>query len=231
MGTQTIGGRATPRSGSREPMNGAALASYADRVAIRTLDITISAIALIVLLPFFAVVALAIYFTDPGPVIFAHRRVGLNGRLFSCLKFRSMMVDSDRLLAELLASDADARAEWSRDHKLRDDPRITRVGRFLRKSSIDELPQLFNVLIGEMSIVGPRPIVQAEVSRYRRFFNDYAAVKPGITGLWQVSGRNNTTYRRRVALDVSYARSKSVFLDMKIMAMTIPAVAFARGSF
>jgi lipopolysaccharide/colanic/teichoic acid biosynthesis glycosyltransferase len=142
-----------------------------------------------------------------------------------------MRVNSAQLLRELLETDPVALAEWTRDQKLRRDPRITKLGSFLRATSIDELPQLFNVLRGEMSIVGPRPIVEDEVTRYRRFFSDYAAVKPGITGLWQVSGRNNTTYRRRVALDVAYAKHKSVSFDLLILAKTVPAVLFARGSF
>jgi lipopolysaccharide/colanic/teichoic acid biosynthesis glycosyltransferase len=210
---------------------GVSLGHRLDRAAIRVLDIVVASLAILALLPFFLLVSAVIYIDNPGRVIFAHRRVGRNARLFDCYKFRSMVTDADRRLADLLANDPVARGEWARDHKLRNDPRITRLGRFLRKSSIDELPQLLNVLKGEMSIVGPRPIVEAEVKRYRRFFADYAAVKPGITGLWQVSGRNNTSYRRRVALDVSYARSKSLGLDLKILAMTIPAVLFARGSY
>lgn len=213
------------------PSNPSSIQFASQALAIRAMDVMISCVAIIVLLPLFLLVGTVIYATDPGPVIFAHRRIGRGGKHFLCLKFRSMAVDSDRRLVELLANDASARAEWSRDHKLRNDPRITAIGHFLRKTSIDELMQLFNVLAGQMSIVGPRPIVDAEVMRYGRFFNDYASVKPGITGLWQVSGRNNTTYRRRVALDVSYARSKSLLLDIKIIAMTIPVVALQRGSF
>ena len=151
--------------------------------------------------------------------------------LFKCLKFRSMLVDADRRLQELLAQDPVARAEWERDHKLRDDPRITALGSFLRRSSVDEIPQLFNVLRGEMSLVGPRPIVAAEVPRYRRYINHYCSVTPGITGLWQVSGRNDVSYRRRVALDVTYARSKSLLFDLKILAATVPAVLLRKGSY
>jgi len=142
-----------------------------------------------------------------------------------------MVVDSEQRLKELLASNPDARAEWARDFKLRRDPRITPIGNFLRKTSIDELPQLLNVLRGEMSIVGPRPIVEGEIERYGRYFADYSRVKPGITGLWQVSGRNNVHYRRRVALDVTYARNKSLALDLRILAMTVPAVLLAKGSY
>ena len=127
--------------------------------------------------------------------------------------------------------DPEARAEWDKDNKLRNDPRVTALGRFLRKSSIDELPQLLNVIRGEMSVVGPRPIVASEVARYGGYFGHYCSVRPGITGLWQVSGRNNVSYRRRVACDVMYARTQSLPLNIRIMAATVPAVTFARGSF
>jgi lipopolysaccharide/colanic/teichoic acid biosynthesis glycosyltransferase len=218
MGDARVGSRYVP------------ITAHLDQVAIRLLDVTIASILLVVLLPLFVLVAIAIYLADPGKIIFAHQRIGQDGRAFPCYKFRSMVVDSEQRLADWLEQHPDARAEWARDHKLRDDPRITGLGRFLRKSSIDELPQLFNVLRGEMGIVGPRPIVAAEIARYRRFYANYASVKPGITGLWQVSGRNNTSYRRRVALDVRYSKSKSVFLDLRIMAATVPAVLMARGS-
>ena len=128
-------------------------------------------------------------------------------------------------------TDFRARAEWDQDHKLRDDPRVTALGRFLRRSSLDELPQLLNILAGEMSVVGPRPIVEAEIRRYGRYFQDYCAVKPGLTGLWQVSGRNDVTYRRRVAMDVLYCRRKSLVLDLKIITMTVPALLSARGCY
>ena len=180
--------------------------------------------------PLMLAVAVAVFVQDGGPVIFAHQRVGRNGRPFACLKFRSMAIDAQARLQHLLAVDAEARAEWARDHKLRNDPRITRLGDFLRRSSLDELPQLFNVLRGEMSLVGPRPIVEAEASRYGRRIVHYCSVRPGITGLWQVSGRNNTSYRRRVAIDVVYSRRKSLNLDIRILLMTIPAVLLRRGS-
>jgi len=200
-------------------------------MAVRILDVGVASCALIFLGPLMVLVACLVYVVDPGPIFFAHRRLGKDGRTFPCLKFRSMVTDAEFRLQKLLATDAEAREEWARDYKLRRDPRITPIGNFLRKSSIDELPQIFNVLRGEMSIVGPRPIVEGEVERYGRYFVDYSRVKPGITGLWQVSGRNNVSYRRRVALDVSYARNKSVVLDLRILAMTVPAVFMARGSF
>jgi exopolysaccharide production protein ExoY len=168
---------------------------------------------------------------DGGPVVFAHRRIGRDGRHFRCLKFRSMAVDAEERLAELLARDPQARDEWERDHKLRNDPRVTKLGAFLRKSSLDELPQLVNVLKGEMSLVGPRPIVDAEAPKYGRRFRHYCAVKPGITGLWQVSGRNDTSYRARVAMDCVYAARRNALLDARIMLATIPAVLLSRGSY
>ena len=191
----------------------------------------ITLLALLFLLPLMLAVALAIWVQDRGPVLFAHRRVGLGGRSFYCLKFRSMALDAEARLQSLLANDPVAAAEWAADHKLRNDPRVTPLGAFLRKTSLDELPQLFNVLKGEMSLVGPRPIVDAEIVRYGRRFNDYCRVKPGITGLWQVSGRNDVSYRTRVAMDAVYAKHKSGRLDVWILAATIPAVLARKGSY
>ena len=202
-----------------------------DEFAIRLLDVTIALCVIIFALPLLAMIALSVIAQDRGPAVFAHERIGRNGRMFRCFKFRSMVLDSEQRLKELLERDPQARAEWARDHKLRRDPRITRVGDFLRKSSLDELPQLFNVLRGEMSIVGPRPIVTAEITRYGRHFTKYCAVKPGITGLWQVSGRNDVSYRRRVAMDCIYARRKSLAWDIKLLFLTVPAVLFASGSY
>jgi lipopolysaccharide/colanic/teichoic acid biosynthesis glycosyltransferase len=197
----------------------------------RAIDIIVSAAALLVFAPLMLLVAVGVYLVDPGPIFFGHQRIGRNGRVFRCWKFRSMVVDAEERLAHLLANDATARAEWQRDHKLRNDPRITSFGSFLRRSSLDELPQLFNVLVGEMSLVGPRPIVPAEAYRYGRYFNTYCRVRPGITGLWQISGRNDVSYRRRVAFDVAYVRSKSVALDLKIMFLTIPRVLGGSGAY
>ena len=202
-----------------------------DAFGVRALDIAVSFLALVFLAPLLIFVAVAVYLSDPGPIFFAHRRIGRNGQAFPCLKFRSMVIDADRRLNELLSMDPHARFEWEQDHKLRNDPRITAIGAFLRRSSIDELPQLMNVLRGEMSIVGPRPIVEDEVVRYGRKFKMYCRVRPGITGLWQVSGRNDISYRRRVACDVLYARSKSLTFDLKIILMTLPAVLNAKGSY
>ena len=204
-----------------------AVATSADRVT-RVIDVVVCLVALAILLPFAAIVAVAIKLQDGGPILFGHMRIGRDGRLFRCWKFRSMVVNAEQRLAALLARDPAARAEWEADHKLRNDPRITWLGHFLRKSSIDELPQLINVLRGEMSLVGPRPVVQAEALRYGRYFREYCAVRPGITGLWQVMGRNDVSYRRRVALDVAFVRSQSVSLYLTILILTVPAV-FSRN--
>lgn len=194
-------------------------------------DFAIAIAALIFLAPLMLLVALAIKLQDGGPVMFGHVRIGRNGEKFKCLKFRSMVVDSNERLAALLARDENARREWAADHKLRNDPRITPLGAFIRKSSLDELPQLLNVLRGEMSLVGPRPIVDSEVVRYGRAFPRYCSVLPGVTGLWQVSGRNNVSYRRRVALDVLYAKRKSFSLYCYILLKTLPAVLLREGSY
>lgn len=191
----------------------------------------LAVVALIFFLPLMLLVALAILLQDSGPVVFAHRRIGRDGQSFPCFKFRSMAADAEARLDDLLARDPQARAEWARDHKLRNDPRVTPLGAFLRKTSLDELPQLFNVLRGEMALVGPRPIVDAEVSRYGRRFAHYCSTKPGITGLWQVSGRNDVSYRGRVAMDTLYARNRSLSLDLAIMAKTVPAVLMRKGSY
>lgn len=215
-----------PPSPAPEAGNRSGAAEY----PLRILDFTIGVTALAIFFPLLIVLAILIYVTNPGPIFFVQQRIGYNGRSFACFKFRTMVVDAQERLARLIEEDPAARAEWERDHKLRNDPRITPLGSFLRKSSFDELPQFFNLINGTMSVVGPRPIVVAEITRYGRRFSDYCRVKPGITGLWQVSGRSDTTYRRRVALDVAYSRHRSIGLNLKIMAMTIPAVLAARGS-
>ena len=196
----------------------------------RAFDVGLSLLALLFLAPIFLVIAMLVRLQDGGPSLFAHGRLGQGGRPFQCLKFRSMRTDAEERLHQLLASDPEARNEWARDHKLRQDPRITPLGVFLRRSSLDELPQFLNVLRGEMSLVGPRPIVEAEIPRYGHYFADYCANKPGITGLWQISGRNDVNYRRRVAMDVIYARRRSVSLYLWILLATAPAVLLRRGA-
>lgn len=197
----------------------------------RTIDV-VGALALIVCFaPLMLMIAASIYISDPGPLVFKQQRIGRGGRLFKCLKFRTMAVDAEERLVALLETDPAARAEWDRDHKLKDDPRIVGIGRFLRKSSLDELPQLFNVLFGDMSLVGPRPIVPDEARRYGRYLKQYCQVRPGLTGLWQISGRNDVTYRRRVAFDVVYVRNSTTAFNMRILALTVPCVLMSKGSY
>ena len=196
----------------------------------RAIDILIASVALLFFLPVFLLIAIAIKIADPGPVFFLHRRVGLGGRTFGCWKFRSMVVEAEARLAAILESDPEAAREWAESQKLTNDPRVTRLGNFLRRSSLDELPQFFNVLMGEMSIVGPRPIVETEAERYGQHFALYCLVRPGITGLWQISGRSDVQYFERVLLDVRYVSSRSTLRDIRIILLTVPSVLAARGS-
>jgi exopolysaccharide production protein ExoY len=205
--------------------------NISNHFVIRLLDILLTVPLLLFFSPLIAIVAVLVWIVDPGPILFRHKRIGYQGKPFYCLKFRSMVVDAERKLEDVLASDPLIRQAWLRDHKLPSDPRITKIGKFLRASSLDELPQFFNVIRGEMSLVGPRPIVQAEVTRYGRYIADYYSVMPGITGLWQISGRSDTSYRRRVALDVAFARARTPALYVKILVLTGPAVLLARGSY
>ena len=199
-------------------------------IAKRALDIIGAGVGLVLLAPFFLIVALMVR-ADGGPAFFAHQRVGRGGKLFGCLKFRSMVIDSQARLEALLANDPAARAEWEATRKLKNDQRITRIGRFLRSTSLDELPQLINVLRGEMSLVGPRPVQEAEIDRYYgASAAHYMAVRPGITGLWQVSGRSETSYESRVALDVSYVSRPSLLADLSILLRTPVAVLSRRGA-
>jgi exopolysaccharide production protein ExoY len=177
-------------------------------------------------------IALLVRMSGGRKVIYGHTRVGRDGKLFQCLKFRSMVLNSDEVLRNLLETDPDARAQWERDFKLKDDPRITRIGRFIRKTSLDELPQLWNVLRGEMSMVGPRPVVQAELEQYYGDVKQhYLSVPPGLTGLWQVSGRNDLDYAQRVALDKSYVENSSVLYDLTIMVRTLKVMVASRGAY
>lgn len=181
--------------------------------------------------PILLVIALWIYKDSPGPVIFKHRRIGKNGKEFNCYKFRSMCVDAKEKLEQLLANDPEAKAEWEKDFKLKNDPRITKSGAFLRKTSLDELPQIFNVLKGEMSLVGPRPIIRDEMQRYGEYIDDYLMVKPGITGMWQVSGRSDIDYTERVLLDSWYTRNWSVWLDITLLFKTFKVVLLRKGAY
>ena len=197
----------------------------------RAIDLSLTLIGGALLLPFLLLIAALIKLSSPGPVIFRQRRVGYGGREFVCWKFRTMVCNGDEVLAAHLERDPEARAEWNRDHKLRRDPRVTSIGRLLRKTSLDELPQLWNVLRGEMSLVGPRPIVPAEIPDFGSSFKAFCSVLPGITGLWQVSGRNHTTYSEHVELDRFYAENYSLWLDIYILILTVKVVLFRQGAY
>src|SRR5436190_3498319 len=197
----------------------------------RIIDIVIALTGIILLAPLLIICFVATVVTSPGPALFRHRRVGFNGKSFYCLKFRTMVTDAPERLRQLLESDPIAAAEWETHRKLRYDPRVTAIGAILRKSSLDELPQLFNVLRGDMSIVGPRPVTEEELVRYSSSVGAYLACRPGITGLWQVSGRSTATYNKRVACDTSYAQNWSMILDAKILIVTIPAVLIADDAY
>lgn len=197
----------------------------------RGFDVVGALAALFVLMPLFALIALAIKLWDRGPVFYRHRRIGLNGADFDCLKFRSMVVDADTVLSRHLAANGEAAREWEENHKLKQDPRITPLGSSLRKTSIDELPQLLNILKGEMSFVGPRPIVTAEVPKYGACIDHYLRARPGLTGPWQVSGRNDVDYATRVALDQDYVESWSFRRDLVLIAKTARVVVTARGCY
>lgn len=201
------------------------------RVVKRWADVAVMICLTILLLPLLCVVAAAVWLSSPGPILFSHRRIRRHGEFFTMWKFRTMCINSGEVLERYLAAHPEARAEWRATHKLKNDPRVTRVGRFLRHTSMDELPQLWNVLNGTMSLVGPRPIVAAEVEKYGEYFKDYCAVKPGITGLWQVSGRSELTYEQRVQLDRQYARNWSLQADAKILMRTWTSVVNRDGAY
>ncbi|MZR12486.1 sugar transferase [Maritimibacter sp. DP07] len=196
----------------------------------RLFDMAFAAAALIALSPVFLVIAVMLRLRERGPVFFAHSRVGQNGQTFRCLKFRTMRENGDEMLARMLAIDPIARREWEEAQKIDRDPRVTRLGAFLRRTSLDELPQFWNVLRGDMSIVGPRPVTRGEAAKYGRHFADYCKVKPGITGAWQVGGRSDTSYEHRVALDVDYVRNGSFAEDLRIVFKTVGVVLAQRGA-
>ncbi|MDU6319239.1 sugar transferase [Bradyrhizobium sp.] len=196
----------------------------------RIVDIVLALGGIILLAPLLVICYVAVVLSSPGPALFRHKRVGFNGRKFECLKFRTMVPDAAERLQALLASDPAAAAEWAATRKLQNGPRVTAIGAILRKSSLDELPQLFNVLRGEMSIVGPRPVTEEELERYSTSVGAYLSCRPGITGLWQVSGRSTTSYEKRVACDAYYAHNWSMVLDAKIIVVTIPALLSTDGA-
>ena len=197
----------------------------------RSLDIAFVVIISLLIIPLIAATCAALFLFQGRPLVIRHKRVGQGGREFLCLKFRTMVTDAEATLQRYLAQNVEARTEWDVAFKLKNDPRITRLGRYLRKTSLDELPQLWNILSGDMSVVGPRPIVQAEVARYGIHINNYYKVKPGLTGLWQVSGRSDVDYDTRVKLDVEYTNSRSIVRDLIIVLQTVPAVLKSRGSY
>jgi Undecaprenyl-phosphate galactose phosphotransferase WbaP len=196
----------------------------------RIFDLVVATLLLIGIAPAMLVIAWLIR-RDGGPVFFGHHRLGASGQVFRCWKFRTMVVDADRVLHDLLAVDAEARAEWERDFKLRCDPRITAIGAFLRRTSLDELPQLFNVLVGEMSLAGPRPIVSQEVERYGEYIESYWQCRPGLSGPWQISGRNDVSYQTRVWLDHSYVQNWSFSRDVAILVKTVAVVLTRSGAY
>lgn len=197
----------------------------------RTADIVLASAALIVLSPFLLIIAAAIFRESPGPVFYSQERLGQGRRKFRLMKFRSMVMNADKLLKDLLAKDEALRKEFEELYKLKKDPRITRIGAFLRRTSLDELPQLINVLKGDISLVGPRPIVEAESEKYWPFEERLFSVKPGVTGLWQVSGRNDTSYEERVRLDMRYIAERSVIEDARIVLATFPAMLKRDGAY
>ncbi|MBO9196852.1 sugar transferase [Rhizobium sp. 16-449-1b] len=197
----------------------------------RGLDFVLASLGLILLSPMIAMVVVVLLVAQGRPIFISQKRIGKDGVLFPCLKFRSMVNNASEALALHLASNPHLRAEWNATRKLQDDPRVTPLGRFLRKSSVDEIPQLLNVLCGQMSLVGPRPIVAGEVELYGPHFGHYTMVRPGMTGLWQISGRSDTSYGTRVDLDVQYVSERSTWGDIVIMLKTIPAVLQTRGSY
>lgn len=206
--------------------------SLSGPVGQRMFDILLAGFILLLCAPIMTLTALAIHLEDGGPIFYAQPRVGRYGKTFRCLKFRSMAVDAEARLQEVLASATPAaQALWAANRKLTRDPRVTRVGRFIRRRSLDELPQLINVVRGDMSVVGPRPIMLDERKLYGHRLGVYIQARPGITGLWQVSGRGDASFRSRIAMDVVYLRARRLRLDLKILARTIPAVMWGRGSY
>ncbi|CAN7671433.1 sugar transferase [Rhizobium rhizogenes] len=197
----------------------------------RGFDFTAALMGLILISPLFLMLMLLVKLSDRGPIFYGHRRIGHNGKTFRCMKFRTMVVDGDRVLQAYLQANPRAMDEWRATRKLQNDPRVTLIGAVLRKLSLDELPQLLNIIRGEMSVVGPRPVVEDELERYETSAIYYLQSRPGLTGLWQVSGRNDVSYESRVAFDTHYVKNWSLSSDMMIIAKTIPAVCLSRGSY
>jgi exopolysaccharide production protein ExoY len=213
--------RDVAKAGAAAPLSSVAPIGTSSK---RAVDIALALFGIVALAPLLLFCYLLTITTSSGPALFRHRRVGFGGKRFDCLKFRTMRTDASERLQELLESDPSVADEWATSQKLKRDPRVTKFGAVLRKSSLDELPQLFNVLRGEMSIVGPRPVTDEELERYTTSVAAYLACRPGITGLWQVSGRSTTSYEKRVACDAFYAQNWSMALDAKILIVTLPSL-------
>ncbi|WP_303841075.1 undecaprenyl-phosphate galactose phosphotransferase WbaP [Selenomonas ruminantium] len=207
------------------------LAMRRNKIYKRIFDLVCTICGGLLILPIIAMIALLVAIDNRGNVIFAHRRIGKDGKEFPCYKFQSMVPNAQEILQDYLAKNPEARKEWDESFKLTNDPRVTKLGSFLRKTSLDELPQLWNVIKGDMSLVGPRPIVKKEIERYGEYFREYAMVLPGITGMWQASGRSDTTYEERVSMDTWYVRNWSVWLDIMYLAKTFTAVIFGKGAY
>lgn len=222
------GGRQRGRSYELE---GSAADNLRYRILKRVFDIGLVLLSVPVLLLMLAIVAAMVMMSSPGPIFYSHRRIRQNGAFFSMWKFRTMCVNSAEVLEDYLRAHPEARSEWNRTHKLKNDPRVTPIGHFLRRYSIDELPQVWNVLQGQMALVGPRPIVAAEVEKYGDRFYCYCSVKPGLTGLWQVSGRSELTYPQRVTLDCDYVAQWSLRRDVVILLRTFSSVANKDGAY
>ena len=207
------------------------LARRRNRLAKRIFDLVATVVGGLLILPILLILAVLVGIDNKGRIIFAHRRVGRKGKLFPCYKFQSMVPDAQERLEEYLAKNPEVRKEWEESFKLTNDPRVTKLGAFLRKTSLDELPQLWNVLMGDMSLVGPRPIVTKEIERYGDYIREYYMVPPGITGMWQVNGRSDTTYEERVAMDTWYVRNWSVWIDLVYLFKTIKTVFTGKGAY
>lgn len=208
------------------------LNSLSSRIVKRAFDLTISLLGFLLTSPIYLVIALLVKLTSPGPMVFSHTRIGRDGKEFKAHKFRTMYRDSAERLKKILATDPQARKEWESSFKLKNDPRVTPLGKFLRATSLDEIPQIFNIIGGEMSLVGPRPVVREEIEKYYGDHRDYYySVTPGLTGLWQVSGRSNTDYAFRIETDAWYVQNWSLWLDLIIILKTIPAVLKREGAY
>ena len=199
------------------------------KIIKRFLDFIFAFLLIILLIPLFLIIGILIKISSKGPIIYIQKRIGKNNTSFSCYKFRTMHPQSKYLLKKILIKNKDFKNQFSETRKIVNDPRITRFGKFLRFSSLDELPQIFNVLIGDMSFIGPRPIVKSEIKKYGKEFGKVFSIKPGISGLWQVSGRNNLSYDKRVELDINYSENINFLLDTKIFIKTIVVILFPFG--